>query len=114
MSEVLEELGFISQFWTRQSPFDAFGEQKNLDIHSGLNILICVDEAQQKKLMERASITQNIATLTKRRAIMIVDDIDQEIDPNVPTFTVEELNQMKEAFDLVKKWVKKYSDLKEN
>ncbi len=27
---------------------------------------------------------------------------------------VEELNQMKEAFDLVKNWVKKYSDLKES
>ena len=114
VSEVLEELGFISQFWTRQSPFDAFSEQKNLDIHSGLNILICVDESQQKKLMERASITQNIASLTKRRAIMIVDDIDQNINQNVPTFTVDELNQMKKAFDLVKNWVKKYSDIKES
>ncbi|MCE7740997.1 MAG: hypothetical protein GOP50_00940 [Candidatus Heimdallarchaeota archaeon] len=114
VSEVLEDLGFISQFWTRQSPFDAFGEQKNLDIHSGLNILVCVDESQQKKVMERASITQNIAALTKRRAIMIVDDLDQEVNQNVPTFTLEELEQMKEAFDLVKNWVKKYSDLKES
>ena len=43
-----------------------------------------------------------------------VDDIDKEVNQNVPTFTVDELNQMKEAFNLVKKWVKKYSDLKEN
>ncbi len=114
VSEVLEDLGFISQFWTRQSPFDAFGEQKKLDIHSGLNILICVDESPQKKVMERASITQNIASLTKRRAIIIVDDLDKDVNQNVPTFTVEELNQMKEAFDFVKNWVKKYSDLKES
>jgi len=114
VSEVLEELGFISQFWTRQSPFDAFGEQKNLKVHSGLNILVCVDESLQKSIIERASITQNIASLTKRRAILIVDDIDKDLDQNVPTFTVEELNQMKEAFDLVKNWIRKYSDIKEN
>ncbi len=114
ISDILEELGFISQFWTRQSPFDAFSEQKNLDIHSGLNILVCVDESQQKKVMERASITQNIASLTKRRAIMIVEDLNQDISQTVPTFTVDELNQMKKAFDLVKNWVKKYSDIKES
>ena len=114
ISDILSDLGFISQFWTKQSPFDAFSEQRNLDMHSGLNVLVCVDESQQKHLLERASITQDIATLTKRRAIMIVDDADVEPSQQVPTFTVDELNQMKKAFDLVKNWVKKYSDLKES
>ena len=75
---------------------------------------MCVDESQQKRILERASITQDIATLTKRRAIMIVDDADVELSQHVPTFTVDELNQMKKAFDLVKNWVKKYSDIKES
>jgi len=114
ISAVLSDLGFISQFWTRQSPFDAFSEQKNLDIHSGLNVLVCVDESQQKQVLERAAITHDIASIAKRRAIIIVDDDEAELSQQVPTFTVDELNQMKKAFDLVKNWVKKYSDLKES
>ena len=114
ISGILEELGFFTQFWTRQSPFDAFGEQKNLDIHSGMNILVCVDDLQQKNIAERAILTQDIAILTKRRAVMIVEDSDNPLTQNIPTFTVDELNQMKKAFDLVKNWVRKYSNIKES
>ncbi len=115
ISSILQDLGFLSQFWTRLSPFDAFGEHKSQDMHSGLNVLVCVDEDQNKHLFKRISLTQDIASLTKRRAIMIVED-DQEhpATQSIPTFTLEELNQMKKAFDLVKRWVKKYSDLKDN
>ncbi|MCG3216238.1 MAG: helix-turn-helix domain-containing protein [Candidatus Heimdallarchaeota archaeon] len=115
ISSILQDLGFLSQFWTRLSPFDAFGEHKSQDMHSGLNVLVCVDEDQNKNLFKRISLTQDIASLTKRRAIMIVED-DQEhpATQSIPTFTLEELNQMKKAFDLVKRWVKKYSDLKDN
>ncbi len=115
ISSILQDLGFLSQFWTRLSPFDAFGEHKSQDMHSGLNVLVCVDEDQNKNLFKRISLTQDIASLTKRRAIMIVED-DQEhpATQSIPTFTLEELNQMKRAFDFVKRWVKKYSDLKDN
>ncbi|GAJ03508.1 unnamed protein product, partial [marine sediment metagenome] len=37
VSQILQDLGFISQFWTKFSPFDAFGEHKSQDVHSGLN-----------------------------------------------------------------------------
>ncbi|MEE9409371.1 MAG: helix-turn-helix domain-containing protein [Candidatus Heimdallarchaeota archaeon] len=115
ISSILQDLGFLSQFWTRLSPFDAFGEHKSQDMHSGLNVLVCVDEDQNKNLFKRISLTQDIASLTKRRAIMIVeDDQDHPATQSIPTFTLEELNQMKKAFDLVKRWVKKYSDLKDN
>ena len=113
ISSILEELGFFTQFWTRQSPFDAFGEQKNLDFHSGMNVLVCVDELQQNDVEQRAILTQDIASLTKRRAVMIVEDADSPLYQNIPTFTVDELNQMKKAFDLVKNWVEKYSNIKE-
>ena len=114
ISSVLEDLGFLSQFWTKKSPFDAFGEHKSQDIHSGLNVLVCVDEEQSKQSLSRVLATQDIASITKRRAVMIVEnDIDEIMSKSIPTFTFEELNQMKRAFDLVKKWVKKYSDIKE-
>ena len=79
-----------------------------------MNVLVCVDEIQQKNIIERAILTQDIASLTKRRAVMIVEDSDSPLTQNIPTFTVDELNQMKKAFDLVKNWVKKYADIKES
>ena len=115
VSHILQDLGFISQFWTKMSPFDAFGEHKSQEVHSGLNVLVCVDEDQNKRMLNRIFTTQDIASLTKRRAVMIVeDDKDHPASQAVPTFTIEELNQMKKAFDLVKNWVKKYSDIKES
>ncbi|MBY9002174.1 MAG: helix-turn-helix domain-containing protein [Candidatus Heimdallarchaeota archaeon] len=113
VSQILQDLGFISQFWTKLSPFDAFSEHKSQDVHSGLNVLVCVDDGQNKQLANRAIMTQNIASLTKRRAVMIIEeDKENSLAQTIPTFTVDELQQMKRAFELVKKWVKKYSDLK--
>ncbi|NPD88521.1 MAG: helix-turn-helix domain-containing protein [Asgard group archaeon] len=115
ISSILQELGFLSQFWTKLSPFDAFGEHKSREIHSGLNVLVCVDDDESQKVINKISITQDIASLTKRRAIMIVEeDQDHPAAQTIPTFTMDELNQMKKAFDLVKNWVKKFSDIKEN
>jgi putative transcriptional regulator len=115
ISTVLQDLGFLSQFWTRLSPFDAFGEHKSQDMHSGLNVLVCVDEDQSQKSINRVFMTHDIASLAKRRAFMIIDDDkDHPATQTIPTFTIEELNQMRKAFDLVKRWVKKYSDIKEN
>jgi putative transcriptional regulator len=114
VSHILQDLGFISQFWTKMSPFDAFGEHKSQEVHSGLNVLVCVDEDQNQKTLNRIFMTQDIASLTKRRAVMILEeDQDHPASQTIPTFTIEELNQMKKAFDLVKNWVKKYSDIKE-
>ncbi len=113
VSQILQDLGFISQFWTKFSPFDAFGEHKSQDVHSGLNVLVCVDDEQDKHVINRAVMTHSIASLTKRRAIMIVeDDKETPLTQAIPTFTIDELQQMKKAFELVKRWVKKYSDLK--
>ncbi|MCK5304184.1 MAG: helix-turn-helix domain-containing protein, partial [Candidatus Heimdallarchaeota archaeon] len=113
VSQILQDLGFLSQFWTKLSPFDAFGEHKSQDMHSGLNVLVCVDDAQNKQVINRAVLTHNIASLTKRRAIMIVeDDKETPLTQTIPTFSIDELQQMKKAFELVKRWVKKYSDLK--
>lgn len=113
VSQILQDLGFISQFWTKLSPFDAFSEHKSQDVHSGLNVLVCVDDEQNKQLANRAIMTQNIASLTKRRAVMIIEeDKENSLAQTIPTFTVDELQQMNRAFELVKKWVKKYSDLK--
>lgn len=115
IATIMQDLGFISQFWTKLSPFDAFGEHKSQEIHSGLNVLVCVDEEESKKSMNKIFMTQDIASLTKRRAIAIVEDgADHPASQTVPTFTMDELSQMKKAFDLVKNWVKKYSDIKEN
>ena len=111
--QILQDLGFLSQFWTKLSPFDAFGEHKSQDVRSGLNVLVCVDDERNKYVIDRAVLTQNIASLTKRRAIMIVeDDKETTLTQTIPTFTIDELQQMKKAFELVKRWVKKYSDLK--
>ncbi len=113
VSQILQDLGFISQFWTKLSPFDAFSEHKSQDVHSGLNVLVCVDDEQNKHVINRAAMTYSIASLTKRRAIMIVEeDKEHPLTQTIPTFTVDELQQMKKAFELVKRWVKKYSDLK--
>jgi len=115
ISKILQDLGFLSQFWTKLSPFDAFGVHKSQDVHSGLNVLVCVEEDKNKQLIDRVSLTQSIASLTRRRAIMIVeDDTEHPVTQSIPTFTIDELNQMKRAFDLVKVWVKKHSALKEN
>ncbi len=115
ISSILKDLGFLSQFWTRISPFDAFGEHKSQSMHSGLNVLVCVDEDQSQRTLNRISMTQDIASLTKRRAVMIVEeDQDHPASQTIPTFTIDELNHMKKAFDLVKNWVKKYSDIKES
>ncbi len=115
ISKILQDLGFLSQFWTKLSPFDAFGVHKSQDVHSGLNVLVCVEENRNKQLIDRVSLTQNIASLTRRRAIMIVEeDTEHPATQSIPTFTIDELNQMKKAFDLVKVWVKKHSALKEN
>ena len=115
ISSILQELGFMSQFWTKLSPFDAFGEHKSQEIHSGLNVLVCVDEDESQKVINKITLTQDIASLTKRRALMIVEENqDHPAAQTIPTFTMDELNQMKKAFDLVKNWVKKYSDIKEN
>ncbi len=114
VSHILQDLGFISQFWTKMSPFDAFGEHKSQEVHSGLNVLVCVDEDQNQKTLNRIFMTQDIASLTKRRAVMILEeDQDHPASQTIPTFTIDELNHMKKAFDLVKNWVKKYSDIKE-
>ncbi|MHA1346773.1 MAG: helix-turn-helix domain-containing protein [Candidatus Heimdallarchaeaceae archaeon] len=113
VSQILQDLGFLSQFWTKLSPFDAFGEHKSQDVHSGLNVLVCVDDEQSKPVINRAALTHSIASLTKRRAIMIVEeDKETALTQAIPTFSIDELQQMKKAFDLVKRWVKKYSDLK--
>jgi len=113
VSQILQDLGFISQFWTKLSPFDAFGEHKSQDVHSGLNVLVCVDDEQSKSIISRAALTHSIASITKRRAIMIVEeDKETALTQAIPTFSIDELQQMKKAFDLVKRWVKKYSDLK--
>jgi putative transcriptional regulator len=113
VSKILQDLGFISQFWTKLSPFDAFSEHKSHDVHSGLNVLVCVSDDQDKRVINRAVMTQSIASFTKRRAIMIVEeDKEDPLTQTMPTFTIDELKQMKKAFDLVKRWVKKYSDLK--
>lgn len=115
VSQILQDLGFLSQFWTKLSPFDAFGEHKSQDVHSGLNVLVCVEDEQSKHVINRAVLTHSIASLTKRRAIMIVeDDKETPLSQAIPTFTIDELQQMKKAFELVKRWVKKYSDLKKN
>ncbi len=113
VSKILQDLGFISQFWTKLSPFDAFGEHQSHDVHSGLNVLVCVSDDYDKRVINRAVMTQSIASFTKRRAIMIVEeDKEAPLTQTMPTFTIDELQQMKKAFDLVKRWVKKYSDLK--
>lgn len=115
VSNLLKELGILSQFWMTAAPFDAFGIHQNNDkIQSGLNVLVCVEEDENiKSITQRATITQGIASLTKRRAIMVVEE-EKEDEPysNIPTFTVEELKQMKRAFELVKSWVKKYENVK--
>ena len=113
VSLVLQDLGFISQFWTKLSPFDAFGEHKSQEVHSGLNVLVCVDDEQDKKIINRVMMTQDIASLTKRRAVMVIEEEkDDSLTQTIPTFTIDELQQMRKAFELVKHWVKKYSDLK--
>ena len=115
ISKILQDLGFLSQFWTKLSPFDAFGVHKSQDVHSGLNVLVCVEDDKNKQLVNRAALTQDIASLTRRRAIMILEeDAEHPVTQSIPTFTIDELNQMKKAFDLVKVWVKKHSALKEN
>ncbi len=113
ISSLLENLGVISQFWTHQSPFDAFGEHQSDQVKSGLNVLVCVDDSHHSDVIKRINTTVNIASLAKRRAIMIVDEEqDNQISQKMPTFTLDELQQMQRAFELVKKWAKKQKELK--
>ncbi len=110
----LKSLGILTQFWTKISPFDAFGEHEtNESTHSGLNVLICVDTKDDEQTIHRAIMTNRIASMTKRRAMMVVEDeADHPVSDKIPTFTVEELQNMNRTFELVKKWVKKYEELK--
>ena len=82
-------------------------------VKSGLNVLVCVDDSHHSDVIKRINTTVNIASLAKRRAIMIVDEEqDNQISQKMPTFTLDELQQMQRAFELVKKWAKKQKELK--
>ncbi|UJG44747.1 MAG: helix-turn-helix domain-containing protein [Candidatus Heimdallarchaeum endolithica] len=114
IATLLEDLGLISQFWVKKMPFDAYGEHGNHDVKSGLNVLLCVDENKGKNVITRVEMTQKIASIAKRRPILIIDEEDHPASELVPTFTIDELQEMKKAFDLVKEYIKKYALLKEN
>ncbi len=113
ISSSLEDLGVIFQYWTKLSPFDAFGEHHNKDERSGLNILLCINEENIVSSSKfKIDITNKIASLTKRRALMVVESKDHPFASNIPTFTVDELQNIRKAFDFVREWVAKHDSIK--
>ncbi len=116
VANLLKELGIFSQFWMKKMPFDAYGEHlsKN-NTRSGLNILLCVDDGNEKEeeIVKRINITKRISSIAKRRPIMVVEDKDHIASEHVPTFTLDELQEMQRAFQLVKEYMNKYTKLKE-
>ncbi|MHA1303103.1 MAG: helix-turn-helix domain-containing protein [Candidatus Heimdallarchaeaceae archaeon] len=115
IAQLLAELGIFTQFWIQKMPFDAFGEHQNKENRSGLNVLLCVDEGDENEIMQRVNLTQRIASLTKRRPVMVVEEEEEHpASKHIPTFTIEELQEMKRAFQLVKEYMKKYASLKES